>query len=65
MSKTYVYGDLEVKLTGREAQKKLEAKGRRLVEKVFTLYEITPSDIEEGSWKKWVKMTDLYEIGDE
>lgn len=63
--KTYVFGDLEVKLTGREATKTLEAKGRRLKTKTFTLYEITPADHEEGSWKKWVKITDLYEIGDE
>lgn len=62
---TYVFGDLEVKLTGREATKTLEAKGRRTENKTFTLYEITPSDAEEGSWKKWVKITDLYEIGGE
>lgn len=61
-NKTYVFGDLEVSLTGREAIKTLEAKGRRTQDKTFTLYEITPADKEEGSWKKWVKLTDLYEI---
>lgn len=62
--KTYVFGDIEVKLTGREASKTLEAKGRRTENKVFILCEITPRDMSEGSWKKWVKMTDLYEIGE-
>ncbi len=65
MTATYVFGDIEVKLTGREAIKTLEAKGRRTENKTFTLHEITPNDMSEGSWKKWVKMTDLYEIGGE
>lgn len=60
--KTYVYNETEVKLTGRTAKKTLEAKGRRSEPKVFMLYEITPADKENGSWKNWVKMTDLYEI---
>ena len=64
-NKTYVFGDLEVKLTGREAKKELEARGRRSEPKVYVLHEITPADIEEGSWKKWVKITDLYEIGED
>ena len=60
--KTYVYNETEVKMTGRSAKKELEARGRRTEAKVFTLYEVTPADNENGSWKNWVKMTDLFEI---
>ena len=69
-----MYGDLEVKLTGREANKELKKTRSRTSRtansqssdvRIITLHEITPADIEEGSWKKWVKMTDLYEIGED
>jgi len=64
-SKTYVWGDLEVVLTGKRAERRISPSGRgrtRQTDKVLTLHEITPADKEEGSWKKWVKMSDLYEI---
>ena len=51
----YVYQNIEVILTGRIAEKKLR-------KSVSTLYEITPLDKETGSWKKWVRITDLHEI---
>lgn len=64
-NKTFVFGDLEVVLTGKKAERRIAPSGRARTsqkEKVFTLYEITPADKEDGSWKKWVKMSDLYEI---
>ncbi len=61
-TKTYVLNDTEVKLTGRVAHKELPAVGRNKQPKITNLYEITPVDQETGSWKKWVRMVDLYEI---
>ena len=68
-TKTYVYDNTEVKLTGRQAEKKTEtkARGRRAdnggsTVKIDTLYEITPAGAGEASWKQWVRMTDLYQI---
>jgi len=62
-TKTYIYNDTEVKFTGRTAEKSLPATGRRNSEpKIMILHEITPADIENGSWKKWVRTNDLYEI---
>lgn len=63
--KKYVHNDTEVKLTGRIAEKSIPAIGRKKEEKpprITHLYEITPVDPETGSWKKWVRMVDLYEI---
>ena len=62
--KTYVYDNAEVKLTGRKAQKKISGRGRGHTSetKVHELVEITPADIETGSWKNWVKMAELYEV---
>lgn len=53
--KTYVYHDTEVKMTGRIATK-TGSRGQQ-----ETLYEITPLD-DGPTWKKWVKLGDLYEI---
>jgi len=44
-----------VQLTGRKAQKKLRSK-------IDELFEIKPTDRELGSWAKWVRMSDLYEV---
>ena len=70
-TKTYVYDNIEVTLTGRTAEKKTETKvrgGRRAPStaavKIDTLHEITPAGPIAASWKKWVRMTDLYEIGE-
>jgi hypothetical protein len=63
-NKTYVHDGLEVRLTGRKAKKEPRENGTRLRagQKTSTIHEITPTDAETGSWKKWVKMTDLFEI---
>jgi hypothetical protein len=55
----YVYDNSEVKLTNRKSEKTLGS-GKKDV-----LYEITPIDPFVGSWKKWVRLTDLYKIVDE
>lgn len=57
-NKTFVYENIEVVFTGRTATKQLRK------DKVDTIYEIKPKDIENGSWKKWVRENDLYEIID-
>lgn len=61
-TKNYVHNDGEVKLTGRVAEKSIPAVGRKKEPRITHLYEITPVDPETGSWKKWVRMVDLYEI---
>lgn len=63
--KTYVYQETEVKLTGRTAKRAAGGKASRRTPKTTTeqvVYEITPAEIENGSWKKWVRMAELYEI---
>lgn len=60
-TKKYVMGDLEVKLTGRSAVRKSTI-GRNKGAVISPLFEVTPADIEDGSWKKWVKLSELYEI---
>lgn len=57
----YVYQDTEVRLTSRTAIKR-KTTGRNVGQIATTLYEITPADDEDGSWKKWVRVEDLYEI---
>lgn len=61
MSERYVYNGTEVEMTGRVAKKDIPMRGRNTTHLSF-LYEITPVDNEEGSWKKWVQMGELYEI---
>lgn len=61
MSDSYVHESTEVVLTGRRAEKEIPARGRAAARK-DELVEITPKDKEEGSWKKFVRMTDLYKI---
>ena len=65
--KSYVHEGVEVVLTGRVAKKEMKrAVTRRTAAKAVNqdglIYEITPKDNEIGSWKKWVKMSDLFEI---
>ena len=59
MIEHFVYGDAEVKKTGRTSSKKLPSG------KPDVLFEITPVDHMTGSWKKWVRDRDLYEIDKE
>jgi hypothetical protein len=54
--KTYVLNDTEVKLTGRVAKR--PAPGGKMQE----LVEVTPSDEDNGTWKKWVPRSTLFEI---
>jgi hypothetical protein len=54
--KTYLLDDVEVVFTGRTAKRKL--KNDRIDER----FEVKPADKELGSWTKWVRITDLYEI---
>jgi hypothetical protein len=65
----YVYDEIEVVLTGRRALKQ-NPTSRRTTHATnratsIVLVEITPVDIEQGSWKKWVKETDLFTIMEE
>lgn len=66
--KTYVYNDTEVNLTGRTAEREMKpaatatSRLRKVASSSVALVEITPVDPETGSWKKWVRMVDLYEI---
>ncbi len=57
----YVYEGTEVVLTGRKATRKIEGRGR-VSGRVDTKHEVQPADPEMGSWKKWVRLEDLYEI---
>ncbi len=58
---SYVHNDTEVKLTGRTAERQIKGARGKAGTSVM-LHEITPVDIESGSWRKWVRMIDLYEI---
>ena len=62
--KTYVFQNTEVKLTGRTANKELKPTRRTKPgeQNVATLFEITPVDPMNGTWKKWVRMEELFEI---
>jgi len=53
---TYLFEDVEVRKTGREATKKLRN------DKIDIRFEITPVDKMQGIWTKWVRTVDLYEI---
>jgi hypothetical protein len=56
MTQTYVYDNVEVEKTGRTAAKTLKSS------KVDVLVEITPTNPTQGTWKKWVRETDLFEV---
>lgn len=65
MSETYIYDNTEVKKTGRKAVKDTKRATKRSVRSPpdqDILLEVTPVDSENGSWKRWVKQADLYEI---
>ena len=51
----FIYEGIEVVCTGRTA----ERKGLRRID---LLHEITPSSEEDGTWKRWVKLDNLYKI---
>lgn len=56
MTETFVYDDVEVRKTGREAHKPVVG-GKQI-----TLCEITPNDPDTGTWKKWVNPSALFTI---
>jgi len=53
---TYVFDNVEVKKTGRNAQRKLKSG------KVEELFEITPVNENVGTWKKWVHEAELFAV---
>lgn len=55
---SYVFENVEVVLTGRKAAKTLRS-GKEEV-----LYEITPKHSTTGMWKKWVNLSQMYEVMD-
>jgi len=65
MSETYIYDNTEVVMTGRTAVKavaKTKRRSGRSPVSTDRLYEVKPADPENGTWKKWVRQRDLYEI---
>jgi hypothetical protein len=62
----YVYEQTEVVLTGRKAQREIAPRRKNTRSKDIThpieLVEVTPKDEENGSWKKFIRMTELYKI---
>lgn len=62
---SYVFNGVEVKLTGREAQKEIKTTSRRTQEERTSIQvrvEITPVNSDDGSWKKWVEKSELFTI---
>jgi len=51
----FVMHDIEVKLTGRVAVRPVGGKVQELV-------EVMPVNEDDGTWKKWVPRSSLYEI---
>ncbi|MGI0076386.1 MAG: hypothetical protein ACREAU_03155 [Nitrosopumilaceae archaeon] len=69
INKKYIYGYGEVILTGRTAVRPRDEDRPQRANRTKTstsdaLYEIIPANPIDGTWKKWVKITDLYEIKD-
>lgn len=64
VSDIYVYENIEVILTGRTAEREVGRKTKRTTPRIDLLVEIRPKDKGDGSWKKFVRMTDLYKIVD-
>lgn len=56
MQEEYLYEHIPVVMTGRNATRFLPSG------KIDELFEITPYDQSQGSWKKWVHAVDLYRI---
>ena len=52
----YVYDNVEVIKTGRTAKKPLRSG------KVDELFEVTPVEAFDGTWKKWVRDGELFEV---
>lgn len=52
----YVYDNIEVTMTGRKAKKVLRSGNED------ELFEVTPVHSVAGSWKKWVRKAELFEV---
>lgn len=61
-SKTYIYGDREYVLTGRDANK-TRTSGREV--KKVEIRPVEVSDPEDRTHNKWVNLKDLYVVEDE
>lgn len=64
MDKFYVFDNLEVRKTGREAVREVKTLPNKPARKMI-LVEIRTLDYEEGGnfgWKKWVNPSELFEI---
>jgi len=53
--KHFLYQDIEVILTGRTAEKVT-------TRRTHILFEIRPRENADGSWKKWVRLDELWVI---
>jgi hypothetical protein len=53
---TYVLNDTEVKLTGRTASRSVPGGKQQ------ELVEVTPAEEDNGTWKKWVPKSTLFQI---
>lgn len=53
---TYVLENIEVRKTGRKAERKLKSG------KIDIVVEVTPVDSTDGLWKKWVVDLNLFEV---
>jgi hypothetical protein len=65
LTKTYVYDNAEVKLTGRVAVRELQApraalRGGRAAGRRVALVEVTP--VNDGGWARWVEPHQLFTI---
>lgn len=52
----YVYDNVEVVKTSRTAKKALRSG------KVDELFEVTPVEAFDGTWRKWVREGELFEV---
>jgi hypothetical protein len=59
LSETYLFNNVEVKLTGRYTTK-TRIRSRQEVQVV--VYEVEPVDEFNGTWKKWANEEELLEI---
>jgi hypothetical protein len=60
---TYIFQGVEVVMTGRIAIRETPTtRGKQPIK--TTLYEVTPADKEEGSWKRWAGLSDMYKVID-
>lgn len=59
LNQTYLFNNVEVKLTGRYTSK-IRTRNRQDVQ--IIVYEVQPVDEFNGDWKKWAAEDELLEI---